>query len=116
VWEAAMSAAHYKLDNLVAIVDRNGLQNDRWTDEVMQIEPLTDKWEAFGWHCIDTEGHDLGGILSSLESATNVTGQPTAIVAKTVKGKGVSFMENNPDFHGKAPNSEEFRAALAEIG
>jgi transketolase len=116
VWEAAMSAAHYGLDNLVAIVDRNRIQNDRWTHEVMQIEPLIDKWEAFGWHCIETGGHDISELLSSLACATEVQGQPTAIVAMTVKGKGVSFMENNPDFHGKAPNSEEFRTALAEIG
>ncbi len=111
-----MSAAHHGLDNPVAIVDRNGIQNDGWTHQVMQIEPLADKWEAFGWHCVETGGHDLGELLSSLEGAAEVKGRPTAIVAKTVKGKGVSFMENNPDFDGKVLNPEEFRAALAEIG
>ena len=116
VWEAAMSASHHRLDNLVAIVDRNGIQNDRFTHEVMELEPLADKWRAFGWHTLEIDGHDLRRILEALEEAHTVRDRPTAIVAKTVKGKGVSFMENNPDFHGKAPNEEQLATALAEIG
>ena len=116
VWEAAMSAAHYKLDNLVAIVDRNGIQNDRWTWQVMDLEPLADKWRAFGWHTLEIDGHDLQQLHKAFQEAAQTKGKPTAIVAKTVKGKGVSFMENNPDFHGKAPNAEQLAKALEEIG
>ena len=116
VWEAAMSAAHYRLDNLAALVDRNRIQNDRWTHQVMELEPLPAKWRAFGWHTVEIDGHDLGEILDALEEAGNTTGKPTAIIARTVKGKGVSFMENNPDFHGKAPSKEELAQALEEIG
>ena len=116
VWEAAMSAAHYKLDNLVALVDRNGIQNDRFTDEVMQLEPLADKWRAFGWHVLEIDGHDFAHILEALDEASQTKGKPTAIIARTVKGKGVSFMENNPDFHGKAPTKEQLAQALEEIG
>ena len=116
IWEAAMSAAHYKLDNLVAIVDRNGIQNDRWTHQVMELEPLPAKWRAFGWHTLEIDGHDVSEIVDALEEAGSTAGKPTAIIAKTVKGKGVRFMENNPDFHGKAPNNEQLAIALEEIG
>ena len=116
VWEAAMSAAHYGLDNLVAIVDRNGIQNDRFTDEVMKLEPLPDKWRSFGWHAIEIDGHDLPSVLEALEEARSTVGLPTMIVARTVKGKGVSFMENNVDFHGKAPDAEQLAQALEEVG
>jgi transketolase len=116
VWEAAMSAAHYGLDNLVALVDRNGIQNDRWTHQVMQLEPLPDKWRAFGWHTIETDGHDLSLVLQALREASETKGQPTAIIARTVKGKGVSFMEDNPDFHGKAPTPDQLVRALQEVG
>ena len=116
VWEAAMSAAHYKLDNLTAVVDRNRIQNDRWTSDVMDLEPLADKWCAFGWHTVEIDGHDFAEVLPALEEAVNTKGSPTVIIARTVKGKGVSFMENNLDFHGKAPSSEELEAALKEIG
>ena len=116
VWEAAMSAAHYELDNLVAIVDRNGIQNDRWTHEVMELEPLPAKWSAFGWHTLEIDGHDISQVLVALDEAGRTKGKPTAIIAKTVKGKGVSFMENNPDFHGKAPSKEQLAQALEEIG
>ncbi len=116
VWEAAMSAAHFKLDNLVAIVDRNGIQNDRWTYQVMDLEPLADKWRAFGWHTLEIDGHNFREVLGALDEASRVKGAPTAIVARTVKGKGVSFMENNPDFHGKAPSKEQAAKALEEIG
>ena len=116
VWEAAMSAAHHKLDNIVAIVDRNRIQNDRWTHEVMELEPLPAKWRAFGWHTLEIDGHDLFQVLGALEQAIETKGRPTAIIASTVKGKGVSFMENNPDFHGKAPTKDELAQALREIG
>ena len=116
IWEAAMSASHYGLDNLLAIVDRNGIQNDRFTDEVMKLEPLADKWRSFGWHAIEIDGHDLSAVLGALEEAAATTGRPTVIVAKTVKGKGVSFMENNVDFHGKAPTGEQLAQALQEVG
>ena len=112
VWEAAMSAAHYKLDNLTAVVDRNRIQNDRWTSDVMDLEPLADKWRAFGWHTVEIDGHDFAEVLPALEEAVNTKGSPTVIIARTVKGKGVSFMENNLDFHGKAPSSEELEAAF----
>ena len=116
VWEAAMAAAHYKLDNMVALVDRNGIQNDRWTHEVMELEPLPAKWRAFGWHTLELDGHDFSQILQALEEAGETRGRPTAVIAKTVKGKGVSFMENNPSFHGKAPTEEQLAQALQEIG
>lgn len=116
VWEAAMSGAHYGLDNLVAIVDRNGIQNDRFTSEVMELEPLPAKWRAFGWHTLEIDGHDVSEVLGALDEAAETKFGPTAIIAKTVKGKGVSFMENNPDFHGKAPNKEQLAQALQEIG
>ena len=116
VWEAAMSASHNKLDNLVALVDRNQIQNDRWTWQVMNLEPLADKWRAFGWHTLEINGHDYSEILDALDQAGRTRGQPTAIIAHTVKGKGVSFMENNLDFHGKAPSKEQLAEALQEIG
>ena len=115
VWEAAMSASHYRLDNLVAIVDRNGIQNDRWTSEVVNLEPLADKWSSFGWHAIEIDGHSFPESLDALERARSVKDKPSVIIAATVKGKGVSFMENNPDFHGKAPSAEQLEQALAEL-
>ena len=116
VWEAAMSASHYALDNLVAVVDRNRIQNDRFTDEVMNLEPFPDKWSAFGWHTLEIDGHDLGEVADAFDEAAHTKNGPTAIIAHTVKGKGVSFMENNPDFHGKAPNKDQLALALQEIG
>jgi transketolase len=115
VWEGAMAAPHYKLDNLVAIVDRNGIQNDRWTSETMDLEPLAEKWRSFRWHTIEVDGHSFPQVLAALEEASSVKGRPTAIIAATVKGKGVSFMENNPEFHGKAPNEEQLAQALQEL-
>jgi len=115
VWEAAMSASHYKLDNLVAIVDRNGIQNDRWTSETMNLEPFAEKWRSFGWHVIETDGHDLAALNDVFTEAKEVKRQPTVVIAATVKGKGVSFMENNPGFHGKAPNEEQLAKALMEL-
>ena len=115
VWEAAMAAPFYKLDNLTAIVDRNGVQNDRFTAEVMGLEPLADRWRSFGWHVRETDGHDVAQVLDALEEARRVEG-PVAIIAHTVKGKGVSFMENDPGFHGKAPSKEQAEMALRELG
>lgn len=115
VWEAAMAAAHFKLDNLTAIVDHNGLQLDGSNSRIMNIEPLGDKWRSFGWHVIEADGHDFPSIFSALAEARQTKGQPTAIIALTVKGKGVSFMENNLDFHGRAPNPEELAKALKEL-
>ena len=115
IWEAAMAAAHYRLDNLVAIVDKNGIQNDRWTSEVMNLEPLTEKWSSFGWHTIEIDGHSFPQTLDAFEEAKSVMGKPSVIIADTVKGKGVSFMEDNPDFHGKAPSPEQLEQALKEL-
>jgi transketolase len=115
VWEAAMASAHFKLDNMVAIVDHNEQQIDGWNYEIMNLEPLAEKWNSFGWHAIEVDGHDFAQLISALEEAKQIKGKPTAIIAKTVKGKGVSFMERNLDFHGKAPNPEEVKKALEEL-
>ncbi|MBF8299343.1 MAG: 1 protein, partial [Dehalococcoidia bacterium] len=116
VWEAAMAAAHYKVDTLTAIVDRNGIQNDRFTHEVMELEPLADKWRAFGWHVLQPNGHSFPALLRAFHLAQETKGKPTVIIARTVKGKGVSFMENNPAFHGKAPSKDQLAQALQELG
>ena len=115
VWEASMSAAHYKLDNLLVILDYNGLQIDGPVQEVMNSEPLADKWRAFGWNVMEVDGHDIDELTASLQAARNTTGKPTIIIAKTVKGKGVSFMENQVGWHGNAPSKEQAEAALAEL-
>lgn len=115
VWEAAMSAAHFKIDNLTAIVDRNGLQIDGFTRDIMNSEPLGDKWRSFGWHTIEVDGHNINQLIGAFEQAKTIKGQPTVILARTVKGKGVSFMENNVDFHGKAPNPAQVEQALKEL-
>ena len=115
VWEAAMAAAHFKLDNLVAIVDNNGQQIDGWNRDVMNLDPFNEKWQAFGWHVIEVDGHNLTQLIQAFDQAKLVKGKPTVIIAHTIKGKGVSFMENNPDFHGKAPNAAEVDRALKEL-
>ena len=115
-WESFMCAPFHQLDRLVAIIDRNGVQNDWFVNETMEIDPLDAKLAAFGWHVVSVDGHDLRQLLDALEEAKGVTGRPTAIIAKTVKGKGVSFMENDPSWHGKAPSAEQMEQALAEIG
>jgi transketolase len=115
VWEAAMSAAKWKLDNIIAILDRNNLQNDWQVDELMPIEPVADKWQAFGWHVVDIDGHDMEAIVAALEAARDRQGGPTLVLARTVKGKGVSYMENVCEWHGKAPSQEEADQALDEI-
>jgi len=116
VWEAAMFASHYHLDNVIAIVDRNGLQIDGRTEDVMALEPLGDKWRAFGWNVLFMDGNDMWQVLETLEEARRHKGSPTVIIARTVKGKGVSFMENNVGFHGKAPNDKEYEQAMRELG
>ena len=114
-WEAAMSAVHYKVDNLTAIVDNNGIQLSGFNKDIMNLDPLPKKWEAFGWHVIEIDGHDIGQLLDAFKKAQGIKGQPAVVIAHTVKGKGVSFMENNVDFHGKAPNAEQLEKALKEL-
>jgi transketolase len=116
VWEAAMAAAHYKLDNLCAIVDFNGLQIDGDIHTVMNPTPIDKKFEAFGWHIVESDGHDYEAIGKAFAEAKETKGQPTLILAHTIKGKGVSFMENNAAWHGSAPNDEQCAAALKELG
>ena len=114
-WEAIMSAAMFKVDNLTAIVDKNRIQLSGFTKDIMDIDPLNKKFDSFGWHVIEIDGHDLNQVLDALKKAQKVKGKPTVIIANTVKGKGVSFMENNVDFHGKAPNPEQLEQALKEL-
>ena len=115
VWEAAMSAAKYHLDNLCAVVDVNGLQIDGRTADVMPSEPLDEKFRAFGWHVLKADGHDLADLDRAFREAAGLKDAPTVILARTVKGKGVSFMENDAGWHGKAPNDEQFEKAIAEL-
>ena len=114
-WEAAMFAANYKLNNLIAIVDRNRLQICGDTEEVMSLESLVDKWMAFGWDVIETDGHDIDKVVAAFEEAKADRDSPVVIIFNTVKGKGVSFMENNPGFHGKACNATEYKQAVEEL-
>lgn len=116
VWEAAMSAAHYKLDNMTAFLDYNGLQIDGNTDDVMSLGSIVDKFKAFGWNVIEIDGHDFDQIFAAIDMAKSTIGKPTMIIAKTIKGKGVSFMENQAGWHGNAPNDEHLRIALEELG
>ncbi|RDY23557.1 transketolase [Romboutsia maritimum] len=116
VWEAAMSAAHYKLDNMVAFLDFNGLQIDGPTEKVMNLGSIVDKFKAFGWNVIEIDGHDFDQIFAALDMAKSTVGKPTMIVAKTVKGKGVSFMENQAGWHGTAPSDSDLEKALEELG
>jgi transketolase len=115
VWEAAMAAAHFKVDNLIAIVDNNGIQIDGWNKDVMNLDPLKEKWKSFNWNVIECNGNDAADVVRALAMARKMLGKPTVIIAHTVKGEGVSFMENNPDFHGKAPSAEEMKKALKEL-
>ncbi len=115
IWEASMYAAQKRLDNLIGILDYNDLQIDGRVSEISDIAPAADKWRAFGWHVLEIDGHDVPQILASFREAEKVEGRPTMIVARTIKGKGVSFMENQVDFHGKAPTQEEMERALTEI-
>ena len=115
VWEAAMAAAHYKLDNVTAVLDYNGLQIDGTTDNVMASDPLDDKWRAFGWHVIEVDGHNMEELLAAFAEAKTIKGKPTILIARTVKGKGVSFMENQVGWHGNAPSAEQAEQALKEL-
>lgn len=116
IWEAAMSASHYKLDNLTAILDFNGLQIDGANEDVMGINPVKDKWESFGWHVLEIDGHSFDEIINAYNEADQIKDKPTIIIANTIKGKGVSFMEGNAGWHGKAPKDEELEIALQELG
>jgi transketolase len=115
VWEAAMTAAHYKLDNVCAMIDYNGLQIDGDIEDVMGVAPLPEKWAAFNWHVIQIDGHDLSQVMAAYDEAKNTKGKPTMILANTIKGKGVSYMENAAGWHGKTPNPDEVKKALDEI-
>jgi transketolase len=115
IWEAAMTGSHWELDNLCGIVDRNGLQIDGRTDDVKTLEPLGDKWHAFGWNVIDIDGHSIREISTALNRFRHSHFRPTVIIANTIKGKGVSFMENQAGWHGKAPTREQADAAIMEI-
>jgi transketolase len=116
IWEAAMSASHYHLDNLVGIVDANGVQIDGRTDDVIRIEPLAEKWAAFGWHVIDIDGHDMEAILAAFQEARGVEGRPTVILARTKMGKGWAAIEDDYRWHGRPPTLEEADEALGELG
>lgn len=116
VWEASMCAAHYKLDNLTAFVDNNGLQIDGKCEDVMNPGPIGEKFKAFGWHVIEVDGHDFEALIDAIEEARNTKEQPTMILCKTVKGKGVSYMENEAGWHGSTPSKEQCEQALKEIG
>ena len=116
IWEAAMAAAHYKLDNVCGILDHNGLQIDGPVNEIMEIEPIADKWACFGWEVFRVNGHDFQEIISALDKAETVKNKPSLIVARTIKGKGVSFFEGKVEYHGIPPTDEELAKALIELG
>jgi transketolase len=115
VWEAAMAAAHYKLDNVIAFLDYNGLQIDGPITDVMSPEPVADKWRAFGWNVQVIDGHNIEEIVNAIDAAKKVQGKPSIIIAKTIKGKGVSFMENQAGWHGNAPSQEQVAQALEDL-
>ena len=115
IWEAAAVASHYKFDNLTALLDRNFLQIDGNTEDVLRLESVRDRWSSFGWHVIEIDGHNIGQIIDALQKADEHKNQPSMIILNTVKGKGVSFMENNVDFHGVPPNEMEYKLAMREF-
>lgn len=115
VWEAAMFASHYNLDNLIAVVDNNNLQIDGKISDVMSPYPIAEKFEAFGWHVIKMDAHDFEDMERAFNEAETISGQPVVIIQNSIKGKGVSFMENEADWHGKAPNTEQYQTAMAEL-
>jgi transketolase len=115
IWEAAMAGSHYKLDNLIGIIDRNRLQISGSTEDVMSLEPLAEKWAAFGWHVVSIDGNDIEALVKAFEAVPEVPGQPTLVMANTVKGKGVSFAENVAHWHHHVPNDEQLAQALAEL-
>ena len=114
--EAAMYGAFHKVDNIVAIVDYNKIQLDGFVKDIMELEPLADKWRASGWNVIEADGHDFAALQKAFADAAALKGKPSVLIAHTIKGKGVSFMENNPKFHGVAPTKDELEKALQEIG
>lgn len=116
IWEAAMTSAHYKLDNLCVIIDNNNLQIDGKVSDVMNIYPINEKFRSFGFATIDVDGHNIKELITAFEQAKKIKGQPTVIIANTIKGKGVSFMENAAEWHGKAPNDEQYKQAMMELG
>ncbi|MFA5524412.1 MAG: transketolase [Tissierellales bacterium] len=116
IWEAVMLAAHYKLDNLTVFLDHNGLQIDGHNEDVMNVDPIDKKFEAFGWNVLAIDGHDFEQIFDALAKSKTIKGKPTLIIAKTIKGKGISFMENQANWHGTAPNAEQAQKAFAELG
>ncbi len=115
IWEAAMSGSNFKLDNVCGIIDLNGIQNDEWVEKEKSIQPIADKWRAFNWNVIEIDGHNFEQILSALDKARMTKGKPTLIIAKTIKGKGVSFITDNPDMHGVAVKKEDLQKALNEV-
>ena len=115
IWEAAMAASHYKLDNLIGIVDRNGIQNDGSTEEIMALEPLAEKWKAFGWEVFEADGSNLNEIIQAFEKAKKILGKPKVIISYLIKGADVSFMQHTRIYHGRAPNENEYQIALKEI-
>ncbi|HEY3739320.1 MAG TPA: transketolase [Bryobacteraceae bacterium] len=115
IWEAAMFAPYHKIDNLVCILDYNKIQLDGFVKDILDLEPLAAKWRSFGWHAIELDGNSIPAVQAALTEATYVKGRPTVLIANTIKGKGVSFMENNPKFHGTAPTEDECKRALAEL-
>lgn len=116
VWEAAMAASHYGLDNLTAVIDHNKLQLFGKVKTLLNLDPLVDKWKAFGWHVLEVDGHNISSLLEAFDTAKDLTGKPTVIIAHTVKGKGISFMEDAKEWHAKAPNKAQVAQALAELG
>lgn len=115
IWESAMTSSHYKLDNLCVIVDNNNLQIDGKVSDVMSVYPIDEKFKSFGFEVINVDGHNIPELIKAFEQAKKVKGKPTAIIANTIKGKGVSFMENNAGWHGKAPNEEQYKQAMKEL-
>lgn len=115
IWEAALFAAHHKLDNLIVFLDRNRIQLDDFTEKILSLEPLADKWKAFGWEVKEIDGHNFKEIINAVDWAKQVKSKPVMIIAHTIKGKGVSFMENTAEFHGKAPNKEQYEQAMKEL-
>ena len=115
VWEAAMAASHYKTDNLIAIIDRNGIQSDGSTEEIMALEPLGEKWRAFGWNVIEVDGSNIKELLNAFEKAKRSIGRPSVIISYLIKGADISFMEHTRKFHGRPPNNNEFKQAMKEL-
>ena len=116
IWEAIMAAAHFKIDNLCAFVDYNNLQIDGYVEDVMGLDDLPAKWKSFNWHVIECDGHDMDSLFNALDKAKSNKGKPTVIIGRTVKGKGVSFMEDKAGWHGRAPDSDELETALCDLG